>query len=268
MKKLFSIFACVILLISVCAFPMFAADKQTEMNINDMILLHCDSGLSDNDTASWYYPTGFMNVSAPSISNKIDRFLSLILFNSSLDSSLFSFDDIQSWRSSIFLDEQLKNDYTFTNSCSEFVGYYNLLSSKNPVYVGFSPLFVQQLNSYYKSFCDSIGVDSSLYPLNFDSVYSGLGEWYLQSGVYVYYYRSSSGFSSIYPDKLFLVSYNQYLLEKSSGLLNFWLTLSDRIDIPSFVSWLPSAISNQFVFYFASFFALSVILVGIKILHG
>lgn len=83
MKKFFSIFACVILLISVCAFPMFAADKQTEMNINDMIFLYNEDGLKSHSDP-WYFSNrgGLVD---DKIENDFDKFLSVILLNSSLD---------------------------------------------------------------------------------------------------------------------------------------------------------------------------------------
>lgn len=262
MKRFLSVFACVILLTAVCAFPVVVADDSTDININDMIFLHSEKKLRKSSLPWFFYGNGVGD-----LSSDFDKFLSVILFNSSLDRSLITLANVQSWRAMIFLDEQLKNDYTFSNSASEFILYY--AQKPDFISVGFTPSFVRQLNSYYKSFCDSIGVDSSLYSLNILSISTNIDGWYSSYSSMVYYFKESTILgNAIFPYSAFLVSRSAYESESSSGLSSFWSGLLNVVDISSMTSWLPSAISTQFIIYFSSFFALVSILIAIKILHG
>lgn len=138
----------------------------------------------------------------------------------------------------------------------------------NYTYVGFSPLFVQQLNSYYKSFCDSIGVDSSLYPLNIVSIDTNIDGWYFSYSVMVFYERMQDSSYVVYAPYISLISRTAFEQSYSGNLSSFWSNLLNSIDIASLTSWLPSAISNQFIVYFSSFFALAGVLIVIKIIHG
>lgn len=251
------------------------SEKVTDLNINDMIFLHRDDGIYYNVNSEWYFPVkSFWDSSSPffEINNSFDRFLSVVLFNSSLDRSYITFDNVQTWRSLIILQEQLKNDYTFSDSASDFanrwVMYPSMDKEETTLFVGFSPKFVQQLNSYYESFCDSINVDSSLYPLNILSIDSNVDSWWILSDTMVYYFQSSGQSRTVHPDEVFLISYSDYQKSHTRNLSTFWSQLKGSIDIGAMTSWLPEKIGNQFIIYFGTFFALAGTLIVIKILHG
>ena len=199
------------------------------------------------------------------LNTSLSRALSVFVWYAGLY-DFVSYDDLQGWANVILLDCQIKGDYSFVEAC-DFVDW--LLPSDTfqaQCLVGFSPAFSSQFDVYYRNLLDSLDLSYAEYPFVLNSVV--YNEYFYNSPfAYVYYENFETIY--VYPSHVSLVTYMDYLEDyDGGGLIQFFNTLWDSLDVTKLTSWLPPVIAGQFILYFGMFVSLLVFLLVIKVLHG
>lgn len=210
----------------------------------------------------WYYGDFENDIY---LNSSLLRALSVFVWHAGIYDHV-SYSDLSSWASVILLDCQIKGDYSFVEAC-DFVDWFLPSDSfQAQCFIGFSPAFVSQFDVYYRNLLDSLGLSYSDYSFVLNSVV--YNEYFYNSPFsYVYYQDHVAPF--VYPSHVVFESYMQYLEGyDGGGLIQFFNTLWDSLDVTKLTSWLPPVIAGQFILYFGMFASLLVFLLVIKVLHG
>ena len=276
MKKKF-LFVFVVFSFLVFAFPVFAHNSQYDsFNAGGYIAIYSSDGVGrqpNQNKMRYVMRRSSSGIGYDEVTDYMFVFSYSVLNYCGLSSDFLTSDKVEKF-------SQLINDIDsgFSSAVYDIFGLlsYDHSNSNGNVYsIGFSPLALQVLNSSYSSFLSYYGVNYSDYPFLFLSVDLENDIWFLDSTSMAISmgksYRVSlngDGASVYLVPNITYLDFLEYTEQQGKSLMTAFRNLISSVDIPSFVSWLPSMFQNYYIVYFAIFISVCAALVGLKIVHG